>query len=93
MQLNQAQPIKNNITQSNKINSNHAHAIKAMEINHSNQMTSIQNRLLAMKEKQVQLINTIETNHAKEISVMKANHITFQNRLEEWKDYRYTNLS
>ena len=57
---------------------NHAQAIKAMEVNHSNQMTSIQNRVLTIEGKQVQLINTMETNHAKEISVIKANQVTFQ---------------
>jgi len=35
---------------------NHAQSIKAMEVNHSNQMTSIQKKLLAMEEKQVQLM-------------------------------------
>jgi len=42
-------------------------------VNHSNKITSIQNMLFTMEEKQVQLINTMETNHAKQISVMKAN--------------------
>ena len=46
-------------------------------------MVSLENKLLAMEEKQVQLINTMETNHAKEVNVMKANQVTFQNRLEE----------
>ena len=54
-----------------------------MEVNHSNQMASFQNRLLTMEEKQVQVINTMETNHAKEISIIKANQVTFQNRLDE----------
>lgn len=41
-----------------------------MEVNHFNQIATLQNRLVAMEEKQVQLINTMETNHAKEISVI-----------------------
>lgn len=84
MQLNQVQLIK-------AMEECHARAIKVMEVNHSNQMTSIQNRLLAMEEKQVQLINTMETNHAKEISVTKANQVTFHNRLDEMERLQVQN--
>lgn len=81
MQLNQAQLIKNKELNETRLIQYHAKEMSTMEVNHSSQMVALQNRLLALGEKQ--LINTMETNHAKKISVMKANQITFQNKLDE----------
>jgi hypothetical protein len=51
----------------------HAKEISTMEVNHSSKMDAFQNRVLAMEEKQVQLINTMKTKHVEEISGTKGN--------------------
>ena len=76
---------------------NQGQLIKAIEVNHSNQMTSIQNHLISIDIDHAQVIKNMELNqtrliadHAKEMSTMEVNHsnqmVALQKRLLTMKE-------